>query len=266
MQGGSVAQVEYLTGVKRYVGVSKYIHPFSYGMFFISVYFYIRVNIYYLSNKLIKFGLIFLLCISVFCLLKTYTRTTTIGLVVFWLIAMWGYNKKYFIIGLFSLLISAALYFGAIHQFFFKTNEIDFDVATSGRTVVWEHNLSVFLESSFDRKLLGHGLGVQSSRSHGADFEIWPSHNDYIQVLMAFGGIGFLLYFFIFLVLLKDVYMFSIDKNIKYFYFGLILSIMLIDFGTGLTVNQVGSSQQFWMVMGLFYVFRNSNYVEGHSL
>ena len=68
-----------------------------------------------------------------------------------------------------------------------------------------------------------------------------------------------LVYLIIFLVLLKDVYMSNIDKNIKYFYYGIIFSIMLLDFFSGITVYQVGSSQQFWMVMGFLYVFRDFN-------
>ena len=66
---------------------------------------------------------------------------------------------------------------------------------------------------------------------------------------MALGGVGLLAYLLIFLLLLKDVYMSNIDRNIKYFYYGIIFSIMLINLGSGITVYQVGLSQQFWMVI-----------------
>jgi len=266
IQGSSVGEVEYFTGIKRYVGMSKKIHPFSYAMFFISVYFYIQVNIYYLKNRLIKWALLFLLFISLFCLFKTYARTTYLGLVLFWAIALWGYNKKYFFIGLFSILIIGVLYFGAIQQIFFKAQEIDLNVASSGRLFLWEHNINLFLASSFDRKLLGYGIGVGSTGVFGADFQIWASHNDYLQLLMALGVVGFLVYILIFLVFLKDVYMSNIDKNIKYFYYGIIFSIMLLNFGSGLTVYQVGLSQQFWMVMGFLYVFRDLKDLDEHSV
>jgi O-antigen ligase len=226
-------------------------------MFLFSVLFYLQVIIYQLNNKQIKWGLIILLIISIFCLFKTYSRTTYIGLVIFWAISLWGYNKKYFSVALILSLIIGVLFFANLEQIFFKTPEFDFNTATSGRLSLWEHNIKLFLESDFDRKLMGHGLGVVSSSVYGTRHEIWASHNDYLQVLMALGIIGFVLYILIYLVLLKDVYLSNINKSKKFFYYGAIISIIAMNFASGVTLLQVGISQQFWMVMGFFYIFRD---------
>jgi O-antigen ligase len=268
IQGFTVAQVESITGIEMYAGMFKRIKPLSYAMFFFSVFFYIQVNINQLRNRQIKWALLFFLIISFFCLFKTYSRITYLGLFVFWTISLWGYNKKYFFIVLTLSLFIVILYLGTFQQIFFKTQEFEVNVASSGRIFLWEHNISYFLESSFDRKLLGNGLGVLSPGIIGSDLgiashrispKILPSHNDFLQLLMSLGSIGLFAYLLIFSALLKDVYMSSIDKNIKYFYYGTIFSIILINFGSGITVYQVGSSQLFWLVMGFLYVFRDFN-------
>ena len=259
IQGSSIGHVEYITGIERYTGMFKRIHPFSYAMLFFSVFYYIQVNINQLRNRQIKWALLFLLIISFYCLFKTYARNSYLGLFVFWTISLWGYNKKYFYIILISALIIGLLYLTTFQQIFFKTKEFDANVASSGRLFLWGHNISLFLASSFDRKLLGYGLGVGSTGVIGADFQIWASHNDFLQLLMALGSVGLLAYVLIFLVLLKDVYMYNIDKSIKYFYYGIIFSITLVNLASGITLYEVGLSQQFWLIMGLFYVFRDLN-------
>ena len=259
IQGTSIEMVESITGLERHAGMFKRIKPFSFAMFFFSVFFYIQVAINKLANKQIKWGLFILLIISFFCIFKSYARSAYIGLIIFWAISLWGYNKKYFSIVLILSLIMGLLYLTNLEQIFFKTQEFDVNVATSGRIFIWEHNIELFLESDFDRKLMGHGLGVVSSSVIGAGREIWSSHNDYLHVLMALGIIGFVLYFLIFLLLLKDAYVSQIDKRTKFFYYGIIISMIAMNFASGVTLYQVGISQQFWMVMGFFYVFRDSS-------
>jgi O-antigen ligase len=218
-----------------------------------------QVVINQLKNSQIKWALLFLLIISFFCIFKTYARSAYIGLIIFWAISLWGYNKKYFSIVLILSLIIGLLYLTNLEQIFFKTPEFDVNVATSGRIFIWEHNINFFLESSFDRKLMGHGLGVVASSVIGERHEIWSSHNDYLHVLMALGSIGLVLYFIINLALLKDIYLSSIDKPTKFFYYGIILSMIAMNFASGVNLYQFGISQQFWMVMGFFYVFRDLN-------
>ena len=149
------------------------------------------------------------------------------------------------------------LYLPTFQQIFFKTPEFDINVASSGRLFIWEHNINHFLESSFDRKLVGNGLGVVSSRVIGASHEIWSSHNDYLHVLMALGSIGLVLNLLLYLVFLIDIYISNIDKRIKFFYYGIILAVIAMNFGSGVTLYQVPISQQFWMFVGFFYLYRD---------
>jgi hypothetical protein len=275
IEGFTVVKVERFTGIERYAGMFKGIKPLSYAMFFFSVFYYIQVNINQLRNRQIKWALLSFLIISFFCLFKTYSRITYLGLFVFWTISLWRYSKKYLFIVLTLSILIPILYFGTFQLIFFKGPEFEVDVATSGRVSIWEHNINYFLASSFDRKLLGNGLGVLFPGVIGPDLgtasyrisaKILPSHNDFLELLMSLGCFGLFGYLLIFFALLKDVYMTSIDKNIKYFYYGTIFSIILINFGSGITVYQVGYSQLFWLVMGFFYVFRDFNATSPHTV
>jgi len=114
--------------------------------------------------------------------------------------------------------------------------------------------------------LLGHGLGVGSYRVIGSHADVWSSHNNYLHLLMEIGIIGLVIYLIIFLLLLKDVYMSSINKNTKYFYYGVIFSIALMNFFGDVTVYGVGISQQFWMLMGFLYVFRDFGEISSSGL
>jgi O-antigen ligase len=266
IKGFTVAHVEYITGIERYAGMFKKLLIFSYAMFFLSVLFYIQVIINQLKNRKVKWALLFLLIISFFCLYKTYARTAYIGLAIFWGISLFGYNKKYFFIMLISLLIIGILYISTLQQIFFKTQVFDVDTALSGRMVLWEHNINFFLESNFDRKLLGHGFGRGATGVFGSKNQIWASHNDYLEILLSAGGFGLLLYLIIPFILMKDVYMSIVAKSTKYFYYGIIVSITFMSFVTGILLYQVGVSQQFWMIMGFFYVFRDFKEASPHGV
>ena len=256
IKGNSIEMVESLTGIARYGGIYQGIKPLSYSMVFFSFFFYMQVNINQVRNRLIKWVLLVLLIISIFCLYKTYARIAYLGLMFFWGICLWGYNKKYFFTVLISSLIIGILYFTNFQEIFFKTQAYDLNTASSGRLFLWKHNINLFLTSSFDRKLLGHGLGVGSYRVTGTHADVWSSHNDYLHLLMELGIIGIVVYLTIILLLLKDVYTSSINKDTKYFYYGVIFSLALMNFFGDVTVYGVGISQQFWMVMGFLYVFR----------
>jgi O-antigen ligase len=149
------------------------------------------------------------------------------------------------------------LYFTTFQQIFFKTKEFDPNTATSGRIFLWEHNINIFMGSNFIRKLAGYGLGIGSSKVIGSHSEIWSSHNNYLHLLLQLGCIGLIGYILIYVFLLKDIYMAKIDGSTKFFFYGIVISIALMNFTGDVNVYGVGISQLFWMVMGFFYVYRD---------
>jgi len=255
-QGSSVQHIEPITGIERHAGMFTGIKSSAFAMFYFSVYYYMYVIVNKFKDRHIKRILFFLLMISFICLFKTYARTAYVGFIIFWAISLWGFNKKYFSIVAIISLIFGLLFLSTFQQIFFKTEKFELNVASSGRDVIWEHNINFFLKSNLDKKLMGHGLGVVSSTVIGARNEIWSSHNDYLHLLMALGIFGLVLYIIIYLVLLKDASISSIDKTTKYFFYGIIISMIAMNFVSGVALYRVGMSQQFWMVIGFLYVFR----------
>ena len=199
-EGTSIKMVESITGIERHTGIFQRIKPFSFSMFFFSVVFYFQVLINQLKSSRIKFALLLLLMISFFCIFKSYSRSAYIGLAIFWPISLWGYNKKYCFSVLISLLsiVIGLIFLTDLEQIFFKTQNFDINVATSGRIFIWKHNISLFLQSNLEKVLAGHGLGAVSSGVIGGRNEIWSSHNDYLHVLMSLGSIGLVLYILIY--------------------------------------------------------------------
>ena len=168
---------------------------------------------------------------------------------------------------LISSLIIGMLYISTLEHIFFKTQEFDANTATSGRIFLWEHNINLFLESNFDKKLLGYGFGRSGATGvFGSESQIWASHNDYLDILLRAGGIGLLVYLLIHFILMKDVFRSIVAKSTKYFYYGIIFSITFMNFGNGLLLYQVGMSQQFWMIMGFFYVIRDFKETSLHGV
>jgi len=214
--------VETLTGIERHSGLFEGIRPLANAMFFFSVFFYLKYILFRPEGRYIRYALILMLLISVYCAFKTYSRSIYIGLFIFWAFALLGLNKKHFFIFLFLSIFFGALYQANLQQIFYKTEEFDVKTASSGRSFVWEHNISLFINSySFDEKFLGRGLGVVTpDGSVGKEWEIWSSHNDYLHLLMQLGGIGMFLYLLIHVAILREVIYGNIEKKIKYFYIG----------------------------------------------
>jgi O-antigen ligase len=266
LQGSSIQHIEPITGLERHAGMFTGIKTFAFAMFFFSVYYYMQVIVNKLKNERVKWILFSLLIISLICLYKTYARTAFVGLAIFWTISLWGYNKKIFSIVFILSLIIGLSYSTTFQQIFFKTSKFDINVASSGRDIIWKHNFNFFLESTLDKKLIGNGLGVVSSTVIGRPNEIWSSHNDYLHLLMALGIFGLVLYLLVYFVLLKDTFESSIDKTTKFLFYGIIFSMTAMNFGSGVTLYQVGMSQQFWMFMGFLYVLRNLNETSSNGI
>jgi O-antigen ligase len=258
-QGISVGKVEATTGIERHIGLFKSIKPLAYAMFFFSVFVYIQIFLISLKKSKYIMFLVPLLIVSLFCLYKTYSRTAFIGLFLFWSIGFWGYNRRYLVVLLLLSSILVGLQFPTIEQIFLKQQKFEINTASSGRPFLWEHNINLFLASSFDDKLLGHGLGVGSSSVIGSNSEIWSSHNDYLHLIMHLGIVGLVLYILIHLAIIKDIYSAGIDKSIKFFYYGLVSSVAVMNFASGITVYNVGISQIYWLVIGLLYVFKRES-------
>ena len=157
-----------------------------------------------------------------------------------------GKNKKAFLVAIALSIIVGIAFSDHIHSIVFKKEEIDFDTATSGRVTLIINNINLFLDSNLTQQLFGRGLG------HDHQF---PFHNDYIALLMNLGVVGLLLYLIMLFYLFLDIFLCK-DRQIKYLFGAILISVTAINFGSNDIVFRIELSQYFWCIMGLFYVIK----------
>ena len=245
--------IEWHNKLPRYSGAFPGSHTLAYAMLFFSFFYCILHHVYQFNNSLNRFIIGFFLILSFYCLLKSHTRTAIIGFILFWYIYLWGKNKRTFFITIIIAVFVGIVFSGYIYKFIFKKDKIDLNTATSGRVWIIMVNTKLFIDSSFTQQLFGRGLG------HEARF---PFHNDYLALLMSLGVIGLFLYLIILFYLLWDIFLCK-DKNIKYLFGGILISVAAINFGSNAVIFRVELSQYFWIIMGLFYCMpkiRNGEY------
>lgn len=259
---GNVYTVEYLTGFERHAGIFKNIHSLAGTMFFFSVFFYLKYLIFPPNRRYIRYALIFMLIVSFYCIFKTYARTAFLGLFIFWTITLIGSNtKKPFLIFIVITVSVVFLNQSNLRQIFFKSEnveKIDVNTASSGRVMIWQHNIWLFkTDYGLDEKMLGRGLGSGTKGVVGKETEIWSSHNDYLHLLMHLGIVGVFLYLLIYLAILRDIISKKIEKKIKYLYLSILFSLLVMNFVNGITTYQLPAAHLFWTIMGFYYVISN---------
>ena len=201
-----------------------------------------------------------LLIMSLYCIYKSYTRTVFLGLVIFILVYSYGLGKKKFITCLLIIISVVLIFKGILFVAFGDVKEAlkykEYYKAGSGRIKIWTTELNKFEKFSFDRKILGIGLGYEKfyTRFKKERYFIARSHNDFLGLLMTLGIIGFLLYIAILALCLRDVINSSLETRGKFFFFGFLISIIFMNFISNSYLSRVQLSQVFWMFMGLFYI------------
>ncbi len=255
LRGVSVSQVDYITGLERYSGLFSKIHIMAGALFFFTAFYYIKAITIGVTKRYAQYALFLMLLVSFYCIFKSYARSILIGTFLLWSFCLLGLNKKYFFLFLFVSLIVLILNIDFLQQLLFKTNEIQIKTASSGRSTIWAHNIGLFLRYSFYEKMLGRGLGVGSNHVFGQDWEIWSSHNDYLHLLMQTGVIGLSIYLLIHFAVIKSVFTANIEIKMKFFYAGMIVSIVFMNFVTGVITYSLPTAQFFWMIIGLMDSF-----------
>jgi len=242
--GRSIHMIEYYNRLPRFAGAFTGIHILSYSMLFFSFLYCILHHIYRFRNSLNRFVIGLFLIFSAYCLYKSGTRTVMIGFALFWLIYLWGINKRVFFVAIVLSALVGIVFSGHIYSIVFKKDYIDLNTATSGRITLIVSNINLFYESSLTQQLFGRGLGHEHR---------FPFHNDYIALLMNLGVIGLLLYLILLFHLLWDIFLCR-DNKTKYLFGAILISVAIMNFGSNAVIFRFELSQYFWLIMGLFYL------------
>ena len=94
---------------------------------------------------------------------------------------------------------------------------------------------------------------------------MWSPHNNYLNLLMSLGVVGLLMYLTILASLFWDLFTCGLERKLRYFYLGLIVSVAIMNFFSNAVIFRVELSQYFWLFMGFFYFAKEKAEADRHS-
>lgn len=208
LQGQGLDKVNYWTGLARYQGVYMNPHNFGHAMTFMLMVSVIYVWFRYSNSErglqwlsfTDKVLLALVGLVGLFDLYESYVRTAWMGLLVFLVVFTYKFNKKIVIAFVMSIVLIGYVAEPLLKLVFHDVVEVqegkrDIERIGSGRPYIWKNNLEIFKNLSFDRQLAGVGIGNRGKIFDTTRREVvWNSHNDFLEVLMQTGIVGFLLF------------------------------------------------------------------------
>jgi hypothetical protein len=264
LAGYAGVQLVWHSGVMKSSGILSEIHSYGHAMLFFSFLYTLFLQTIEEDNRRIRIFLFCLVVLSTFCLYKSSVRTVYLGYVVFWGIYLLAMNRKFFVIFVFALLcfiVANQLYFEKV---FWQTTDPkarSLDSASSGRISIWKHNLSVYNNDySLDQKIFGIGLGKEGQPWHIGKKGpyVKSSHGDYLSLLMGLGPIGLMLYLFLYLILMYDIFLSAIDIKLRIIFIGVLFSVIVMNLVSNSYIVRVELAQYFWLFMGIFYALNDN--------
>lgn len=263
---------DYWTKLYRYTGVYPNPHDFGHSMTF-----FLMVTVIYITSgkpgirdgwrvlstaKKIVIGMVCLA--AVFCLYKSYVRTAYIGFVVFLFVYLYLENKKAFIAALSVLTVVVILFASVWALIFHDVVEVAegkraSDRIASGRPYIWKHNILLFEKLTFDRQLAGVGVGnrIHVLNTLPGEDDFWNSHNDFLEVMIQTGIVGFILFSIIQVFVLFGIR--SLPPPLRRPYVALFLAVISMNLASNSYVSRAGLGQSLYMVLAFAEWYRINN-------
>ena len=222
----------------------------------------------------IKISLFFIGALSsLYCLYYASVRTAFLGAILFFGIFLYYKNKKLLVLGgsiFLSIVLIFMTYTGSFERIFqdfveFSRGERSLEKLGSGRPYIWNHNLTEFSRITLDRQIAGVGIGNKVSVhtiTYSARENFWPSHNDFLAVLIHTGIVGFFIFLLLQFALLKKVL--SLQGQDRYVFMALFLSALAMTFVTSSYMSFYGLAQIYYLVISYIEIESKSN-VESHD-
>ena len=205
--------------------------------------------------------------ISIICLQSRLGLYSTVGIYILYLILMKSSRKNIII-----SLIAGLLFFQYFNTTSFENKiqknytfqNISFDTSSLQRLGFYKTSLSLFKQKPF----FGHGLGswkyksLQYGNQQNQDILVpYYTHNDFLQILMEAGLIGFLIYASFFWLLFLNILKFRGDKS-----FVLMLIVLVVILTNSFINFPIHRPQEYipFIVVSSF-IFSNKNIYEKNN-
>ena len=262
VQGKGLDKVNYWTGLERYQGIFVNPHNFGHSMTLMlmlaGIYIWFKFSdpehpVNWLS-KTDKLLLALILGFGLPALYQSYVRTAWVGLLIFTLVIVYKYSKKMVITlmiagGLIAFVAAPVLKLIFLDVVEVSEGKRDAERIGSGRPYIWTHNLTIFSNLPFERQLAGVGIGnrdkIFSERS--GQENIWNSHNDFLEVMMQTGIVGFLLFVWLNLLIYFRIRRLPIIDKLPFL--ALFFSVLFMNFISNSYVVRFSVGQMFYMLL-----------------
>ena len=210
-QVGEGPEINYWTGMLRWEGIYFGAHNLAHNMTF-----YLMILAMYMTlgrrtsdrgprTRAEISGLFVVAAFAAYSLIMSQVRTALVGIIFFCGAYLYMRSRKLFFVvtavGAVAAVLSAPvlipILFPDVVQI--QRGEAGMDELGSGRLRIWGGNLEYFSQLPIDRQIAGVGAG-NNEAARGLD-----SHNDFLNLFIQTGVVGFTLYAAIQLLLLRSI-------------------------------------------------------------
>lgn len=270
LAGKGVFKVNYWTGVPRYEGIYNGPHTLAHNMAFMVMLIAVYVAVCrsqgreIVRGKWVLFGILGL--VSAYLLHKSAVRTAILGLIIFYGIYLFAYNRRRLVLVAVLSGPLLLLFSGAMQNLFFDFAKVaggewGTEALASSRPERWSKQWDNFTALSIEHQMAGVGIGNRSGTDQIDPRAAAPtavdSHNDYLEVLVQTGAVGFLLYMLMQLLILKQILRMGGDE--RWAFLALFVAVSAMNFGSNSYVSRFGLGQMYLFMLSYIEAMRLGN-------
>lgn len=255
---GKYEVVNYWTGIARYQGAYSGSHNFGHNMTFFVMLMVLYITLSRTNDKarsdnhplMRNATFIVLGAAAAYCLFMSQVRTAVAGLLLFGVMYLYFFNKRILIIGAGAMTLVVLAMLPTIVRFLFpdivmvQQGEGDISDLGSGRPNIWAGNLELFGELPLDRQIAGVGIGNKGVTSPEG---IWDSHNDYLDIMMQTGVVGFVLFMSIQALFLRRIL--RLPSAERHVFLTLFAAVSAMNFLSNSYVSRFGLAQMLYFLL-----------------
>jgi len=269
--GQGVEHVSYWTKIPRYEGIYRGTHNMGHNMGLVVMLMVVyRTIIPEPASGMPRVSRVWMsFCVglggvALYCLFHARVRTTMLGLLAFMVVYLYYVNRKLLFVGAAVLAISVPILMPSVVANMFYdvakvvSGEWEFGKLGSNRLNIWWRNIVRYGELPIDRQIGGVGIGnktdlfkkLDSLGELSDDFEpdnFRNSHNDYLEMMIQTGLVGFLLFITVQILLYQRVR--RLIGHDRYVFLALFWAVFVMNILSNSYVTRFGLAMMFYLVM-----------------
>lgn len=249
----------YWTGIQRWAGAFSGSHDLGHNMTFVLM----AMVVFWVAWReqpgkgplppLLRAIFVILGAAALYCLWMSQVRTALFGLVLFSATFLYFTNRKLLLVSTIAGGVTVTALMPLLYPYLFPDlvmidkGAADESYIASGRPVLWENNWQRFLQLPLDRQLGGIGIGNKAGEEIYTGEGFTDSHNDFLEVLLHTGVVGFVLFVALQFVFLKNIL--RLQGRSKYVFIALFVAVTAMNFASNSYVSRFGLAQMYYILL-----------------